>query len=51
MCLWRWIRDGKFPLPIKINGRNYWGDGVVRDWIAAQAAGFHNPGGTEREDA
>ena len=24
MTLWRWVRDGKFPAPIKFNGRNYW---------------------------
>ena len=51
MCLWRWIRDGKFPVPIKINGRNYWGHNVVRGWVVAQAAGFRDPGGTERDDA
>ncbi len=38
MCLWRWIRDGKFPVPIKINGRNYWPEGEVRGWVAARSA-------------
>ena len=36
MCLWRWRRDGKFPAPVKINGRNYWRIGVIRAWSMAQ---------------
>lgn len=36
MCVWRWTRDGKFPAPMRINGRNYWRASVVRAWIMAQ---------------
>ena len=38
MCVWRWVRDGKFPAPVPINGRNYWRAGVIRAWITAQGA-------------
>jgi predicted DNA-binding transcriptional regulator AlpA len=24
MSVWRWIRAGIFPAPLKINNRNYW---------------------------
>jgi predicted DNA-binding transcriptional regulator AlpA len=24
MTLWRWVRDGVIPAPIKIRNRNYW---------------------------
>ena len=34
MCLWRWMRDPRvqFPLPVKINARNYWRLGDLRRW-------------------
>jgi predicted DNA-binding transcriptional regulator AlpA len=39
MCIWRWMRDPRvqFPLPIKINRRNYWRLGDLRRWQAEQA--------------
>lgn len=24
MTLWRWVRDGRIPKPLKIANRNYW---------------------------
>jgi predicted DNA-binding transcriptional regulator AlpA len=24
MTIWRWVRDGVIPAPIKIRNRNYW---------------------------
>jgi len=38
MCIWRWMRDCrvKFPQPIKINKRNYWRLGDLRQWQARQ---------------
>jgi predicted DNA-binding transcriptional regulator AlpA len=24
MTIWRWVREGKIPPPMKINSRNYW---------------------------
>ena len=34
MCVWRWQRDPKvqFPAPLKMNSRNYWRMGDLRDW-------------------
>lgn len=39
MCIWRWMRDPRveFPSPIKINQRNYWRLGDLRQWQAARA--------------
>lgn len=28
MTVWRWVRDGRLPQPVKINGRNYWSENV-----------------------
>ena len=38
MCVWRWMRDERVqvPGPVKINGRNYWRLGDLRQWQAAQ---------------
>jgi predicted DNA-binding transcriptional regulator AlpA len=40
MCIWRWMRDPRvrFPQPIKINNRNYWRFGDLRQWQAERAA-------------
>jgi len=40
MCIWRWMRDPRvqFPLPVKINSRNYWRLGALRQWQAEQTA-------------
>lgn len=36
---WRWIRDGKFPQPIKLGARvTAWKVGDVRAWLKSQAA-------------
>src|SRR3954449_11821361 len=34
MCIWRWMRDPRvqFPAPVKINSRNYWRLGDLRQW-------------------
>ncbi len=34
MCIWRWQRDARvqFPLPTKINSRNYWRLADLRAW-------------------
>lgn len=36
MCIWRWMRDPRvqFPAPVKINSRNYWRLGDLRQWQA-----------------
>ncbi len=39
MTLWRWIREGIFPKPIKLhNGRNSWTVRVTRGWLRDQVA-------------
>jgi predicted DNA-binding transcriptional regulator AlpA len=40
MCIWRWMRDPRvqFPPPLKINSRNYWRLGDLRQWQAAQVS-------------
>lgn len=38
MGLWRWLRKGTFPQPLKFNGRNYWRASEVQSWIDARAA-------------
>ena len=48
MCIWRWMRDPRvrFPAPVKINGRNYWRLGVLRQWQAqrvTKAAAYEKP--------
>jgi len=35
MTIWRWIKAGIFPEPIKINGRNYWREDSVYEALAA----------------
>ncbi len=36
MCIWRWMRDPRvqFPHPVKLNRRNYWRLGDLRQWQA-----------------
>lgn len=38
MTLWRWVKDGKLPQPIKINKRNYWAESTISEAIAKLAA-------------
>lgn len=38
MTRWRWIKDGKFPKPIKIARRNYWRSDEINAWLAEQTA-------------
>lgn len=37
--LWRKVKDGSFPAPVKLSARvTAWEASKVRDWIAARAA-------------
>ncbi len=36
--LWRWVRDGDFPPPVKLGGTNGWLDFEVDDFVARIAA-------------
>ncbi|MBI4858989.1 MAG: helix-turn-helix domain-containing protein [Candidatus Riflebacteria bacterium] len=47
MCLWRWIRAGKFPAAIKFNGRRYWRASEIQAWIDRHSA-TREPGETQR---
>jgi len=33
MSLWRWVRDGQFPAPIKVAKRNYWRADEIDAWL------------------
>lgn len=35
--IWTWVRDGKFPKPLRLNGRTCWRLVDVENWIAQQA--------------
>lgn len=37
MTLWRWMKKGEFPEPIRRNGRTYWRASEVQAWIEAQS--------------
>ncbi len=42
ITLWRRIRDPKlgFPQPIKINGRNFFHEGEINEWVERQKGGI-----------
>ena len=35
MTIWRWMRAGHFPEPIRIGGRNYWRESQILQWLQA----------------
>ena len=42
--LWRMVKAGTFPQPVKFSSRvTCWNVGSVREWLAAQAALKYNP--------
>ena len=42
--LWRKVREGTFPAPVKLSGRvTCWKVGTVRNWLAAQEAMAYAP--------
>jgi predicted DNA-binding transcriptional regulator AlpA len=41
MSLWRWIKSGEFPKPIKIAGRNYWPSDEISAWLERKSAARH----------
>lgn len=34
----RWVKAGSFPVPVKINGRNYWRKAEIDGWLAEKFA-------------
>lgn len=41
MTLWRWERDGLFPRHVSINGRNYWLQAEVDEWLELRSQERH----------
>ena len=31
MTIWRWVRDGLLPQPVKFNGQNHWTDEQLQE--------------------
>lgn len=31
-CIWRWVRAGKFPAPVKLNGATRWKIDYLIKW-------------------
>lgn len=38
MSIWRWVKAGEFPRPIKISRRNYWRSDEISAWLEQQSA-------------
>lgn len=38
--IWRWIKDGRFPLPVRLGGSNVtvWRAEDIRAWVDAQVS-------------
>lgn len=36
--IWRWVRAGTFPAPVKFGARARWSEAVVDAWIAERSA-------------
>lgn len=33
--IWRWVKEGKLPHPVKINGSTRWNEQTVNAWLAS----------------
>ena len=33
VCLWRWMRDGKFPMAVEVGGRSAWLESEIDHWM------------------
>jgi predicted DNA-binding transcriptional regulator AlpA len=38
MCLWRWLRAGKFPPPVYIGARRFWKATAIAQWLKSKQA-------------
>lgn len=38
MSIWRWMKAGTFPKPMRIHRRNYWRMSDIKAWLASLAA-------------
>lgn len=34
--IWTWVRDGKFPKPLRLNGRTIWRMSEIELWLSEQ---------------
>ena len=34
--IWRWVKEGKLPSPVKINRCTRWSEREVQEWITAK---------------
>lgn len=37
-CLWRWMRDGKFPIALEVGGRCAWIKSDIDAWMLSRPA-------------
>jgi predicted DNA-binding transcriptional regulator AlpA len=37
MSIWRWLRDGGFPQPLRISGRRFWLEADLTAWEQRQS--------------
>ena len=35
-CLWRWMRDGKFPVALEVGGRCAWLESDIDEWMQSR---------------
>jgi predicted DNA-binding transcriptional regulator AlpA len=38
VTMWRWVKEGRFPAPIRVGSGTYWQVGAIRAWLREQAA-------------
>ncbi len=36
VCLWRWMRDGKFPVALEVGGRCAWLESDIDTWMSSR---------------
>ena len=36
VCLWRWMRDGKFPVAVEVGGRIAWLESDIDEWMLSR---------------
>jgi predicted DNA-binding transcriptional regulator AlpA len=42
VCLWRWMRDGKFPVARSVGGRNAWLESDIDEWMLSRPLRQYN---------
>ena len=38
VTIWRWVRNGKFPVPFDLNGNPAWRAGRIDEWLENRPA-------------